>query len=318
MITLYLNQNELELIVRVFRNEISEQPLGIKRFRVANSDQMEILSQLESNNYIKNTGEVYHLKIESLMLISKMEQTAAHFLDQMKPIFNLLQQTYRNNPDSSLFLHVIENQLRYSRKLILRYADFLSDLPIMGGKSIAIDFEDASLCPSENILKYSGLEEAINTVAGWRNPPKAPKGAIDFFPLKRSGDFSYLLHPRISETSLKLYQDGHLREAVLNSMMALFDSIRQKTGLQEDGDRLVSSALSLEQPYLILTELDTESGRNDQKGFMQIFKGAYQGIRNPKAHSLEHDLTDQKAAQYLVFASLLMRRIDEAQVIDRS
>jgi hypothetical protein len=46
---------------------------------------------------------------------------------------------------------------------------------------------------------------------------------------------------------------------------------------------------------------------------MQIFKGAYQGIRNPKAHSLTHDLTAMKAAQYLVFASLLARRIDEAR-----
>lgn len=318
MTTTYLNQTELELIVKVFRNEISEQPITIKRFRVANSEHIELLNQLESNNYIHSTGDVYHLKIESLKLISEVEQTAAQYLDQMKPIFNMLQQTYRNNPDSSLFLYIVENELQYSKKLILRYADFLTDLPIWGGKSIATDFEDASLCPSENILKYSGLEEAINTVMGWRNPPKAHKATIDFLPLKRVGDFSYLLHPRIAETSLKLYHDGHLREAVLNSMMALFDSIRQKTGLQEDGDRLVSSAFSIERPYLILSELDTESGRNDQKGFMQIFKGAYQGIRNPKAHSLEHDLTDQKAAQYLVFASLLMRRIDEAKVIERS
>ena len=46
---------------------------------------------------------------------------------------------------------------------------------------------------------------------------------------------------------------------------------------------------------------------------MQIYKGAFQGIRNPKAHSLEHDLTDEKAAQYLVVASLLAQRIEEAK-----
>lgn len=63
---------------------------------------------------------------------------------------------------------------------------------------------------------------------------------------------------------------------------------------------------------LILRELLSESGQNDQKGFLQIFKGAYQSIRNPKAHSLAHDLTEQKAAQYLGFASLLTRGVDEA------
>ena len=45
---------------------------------------------------------------------------------------------------------------------------------------------------------------------------------------------------------------------------------------------------------------------------MQIFKGAYQGIRNPKAYSMTHDLTQLRAARHLVFASLLARRVDEA------
>jgi hypothetical protein len=51
---------------------------------------------------------------------------------------------------------------------------------------------------------------------------------------------------------------------------------------------------------------------------MQIFKGAFQGIRNPKAHSLAHDLTEQKTAQYLVFTSLLARRLDEARVVKKA
>ena len=53
-----------------------------------------------------------------------------------------------------------------------------------------------------------------------------------------------------------------------------------------------------------------------KKGFMQILKGAFQGVRNPKAHTLAHDLTEPTAAQYLIFASLLARRIEEAKAID--
>lgn len=45
---------------------------------------------------------------------------------------------------------------------------------------------------------------------------------------------------------------------------------------------------------------------------MQIYKGVYQGVRNPKSHTLIHDLTAHKAAQYLVFISLMARRVDEA------
>jgi uncharacterized protein (TIGR02391 family) len=124
--------------------------------------------------------------------------------------------------------------------------------------------------------------------------------------------FEDLLHPRVREHAYELLRGGHLREAVLNSVISVFDFVRARTGATEDGDRLVGQVFSLREPMLILSELDTESGQNDQKGFMQIFSGTYQGIRNPKAHSLTHDLTEQKAAQYLVFASLLARRVEEA------
>ncbi len=128
--------------------------------------------------------------------------------------------------------------------------------------------------------------------------------------------FESLLHPVIMEHSYQLFQNGHLREAVLNSITAVFDFIRTRSKRVGDGDELVGNVFSLQNPVLILDEIATESGRNDQKGFMQIFKGAYQGIRNPKTHSLAHDLTSEKAIQYLVFASLLARRIEEAKQID--
>jgi uncharacterized protein (TIGR02391 family) len=125
--------------------------------------------------------------------------------------------------------------------------------------------------------------------------------------------FEELLHPIIREKAFPLFQDGYLRDAVLNSIVAVFDQIRARTKVDLDGSSLIGDVLSLTTPKLILSELESDSGQNDQKGFIQIFNGAYLGIRNPKAHSLDHDLTKLKAAQYLVFASLLARRIDEAK-----
>jgi uncharacterized protein (TIGR02391 family) len=126
--------------------------------------------------------------------------------------------------------------------------------------------------------------------------------------------FENLLHPLIKKHCYKHYCDGDFREAVLNSIVAIFDYIRWRTKLGTDGGALIDTVFSPNNPHLIMSDLDSESGQNDQKGFMQIYKGAFQGIRNPKAHSLEHDLTEEKAAQYLIFASLLARRIEEAKV----
>ena len=135
---------------------------------------------------------------------------------------------------------------------------------------------------------------------------------------EQESGFEELLHPVIIRSSLQQYKDGYYRDAVLNSIIAVYDFIRSKTSTEGDGAQLIGKVFSLESPRLILSEIESESGRNDQKGFIQIFQGAFQGIRNPKAHSLTHDLTDIKAAQYLVFASLLARRIDEAILVDQS
>lgn len=130
--------------------------------------------------------------------------------------------------------------------------------------------------------------------------------------------FSDLLHPWIVQHAFEQYRNGHFRDSVLNAFVSLGDLMREKTGVGEDGAALATQVLSLKNPKLVLSDIKTESGRNDQIGFLEIIKGAFIGIRNPKAHSIRHDLTESKAAQYLVLASLLARRITEATVVNGS
>lgn len=124
-----------------------------------------------------------------------------------------------------------------------------------------------------------------------------------------------ILHPRIISSSYPQFRQEHYRDAVFNAFVAVFDLLRERTNLDLDGSKLAEKALSLDNPILILSNLTTESGKNDQKGFIQILQGVYTGIRNPKAHSLASDLDRKKALQYLIFASLLARRIEEAKMM---
>ncbi len=67
---------------------------------------------------------------------------------------------------------------------------------------------------------------------------------------------------------------------------------------------------SLDNPIIKLTPLSSETDKNIQKGYLQIFSGAIIGIRNPKAH--ENLSIDENRAIHLIFlASLLMSKIDE-------
>lgn len=124
--------------------------------------------------------------------------------------------------------------------------------------------------------------------------------------------FDDLLHPTIRQAAIKHYHNGDYRNASLDGATALFDMLRAKVGLDLDGEALCNQAFSPNDPILIFSELDTQSGQNDQRGFMDMFKGFYRGVRNPKAHSLIHDLNAIKSAQHLVTASMLARRLDEA------
>lgn len=121
-----------------------------------------------------------------------------------------------------------------------------------------------------------------------------------------------MLHAAILKHGYPHLVSGDLHGAVLDSFIAVFDLIRSRTGRTDDGERLITGVFSEKNPSLVFSEIETIAGRDDQVGFMQILQGAFRGIRSPKAHSLNHDLTPQSAAQYLVFASLLARRVEAA------
>jgi uncharacterized protein (TIGR02391 family) len=66
-------------------------------------------------------------------------------------------------------------------------------------------------------------------------------------------------------------------------------------------------------PRLALNDRSDRSDVDEQRGFAMLFKGAMQGVRNPKAHAPFEELEERRALDYLGFASLLMRRLDDAE-----
>ncbi|HSC41945.1 MAG TPA: TIGR02391 family protein [Candidatus Binatia bacterium] len=169
--------------------------------------------------------------------------------------------------------------------------------------------ESGTINGQKNINRAAAFLTLIDNHLAGNNRPAEPQPS----------DHEYiknLLHPAILESSWPQFQAGQLRDAVFNAYVAIGDLIRSRTNLSQDGKPLVELALSVANPKLILSTLDSESGKSDQLGFMQIISGAFVGIRNPKAHSLEHDLDVQKTVHYLVLASLLAHRVAEAKKVN--
>lgn len=121
-----------------------------------------------------------------------------------------------------------------------------------------------------------------------------------------------LLDPQIREVAERRFSVGHFADSVeaafkeLNSVVKA--AVYEKLGQEFDGTNLMERAFSVDNPVIKLADTSTVSGRNIQKGFLQIFSGAMIGIRNPKAHA-NVDIGRAEAIYLLFLASLLMMKL---------
>ena len=131
---------------------------------------------------------------------------------------------------------------------------------------------------------------------------------------QNEGFWSYL-HPMIYNVSGNKFNQGFYSDAVESALKEVNSRIkriyRRYRGEEKDGQDLMRKTFSPSNPFLIFEGLDTESGKNVQEGYMQIFAGAIQGIRNPKAHENTY-ISREDAIKRLILASLLMEKVDEA------
>lgn len=120
------------------------------------------------------------------------------------------------------------------------------------------------------------------------------------------------LHPLVVHASGKLYRDGHFGPAIFEAFKTIEVRVRTATGLEQTGQSLMATALSESAPLIDVSTVPGVSGRDEQLGFKLIFMGAMTGIRNPKGHEAIVQTDPQRAWEYLALASLLMRRLDDA------
>lgn len=121
------------------------------------------------------------------------------------------------------------------------------------------------------------------------------------------------LHQEIEKVSKRLFDDGHYAQSIFEAFKHVNNLVKHKSGAAElDGKSLMLTAFSVKQPLLKLNKLQTMSEKDEQEGFMHLFAGAIQGIRNPKGHETIVQNDKERAIHYLIFASLLCHKLDEA------
>ena len=127
-----------------------------------------------------------------------------------------------------------------------------------------------------------------------------------------------LIHPKIAVVSQKLFEDGHYANAAEDAFVEINDRVKKlfmkvnPTATKVPaGQAAMNTVFSDNAPLVEFCDRSTETGSNIQRGYMQMLAGAMSALRNPKAHA-NITITKDDAMRHLMFASMLMYKIDEA------
>jgi uncharacterized protein (TIGR02391 family) len=74
------------------------------------------------------------------------------------------------------------------------------------------------------------------------------------------------------------------------------------------------AVLGSESPAVKLNALQTQSEKDEQEGYAQIFAGCMLGVRNPRAHDPDWPDEPVTALELIMLGQHLMRRLDAAKL----
>jgi uncharacterized protein (TIGR02391 family) len=97
-------------------------------------------------------------------------------------------------------------------------------------------------------------------------------------------DLKNSIRPQLWNEISNSYIAENYKASILDAMRHLSKIIREKSGLDGDGTILAGQAFGGEEPKLRINRLQTQSEKDEQKGFLHMVSGLYSAIRNPRTH----------------------------------
>lgn len=139
---------------------------------------------------------------------------------------------------------------------------------------------------------------------------------LDYTTANNSDDVWSLVHPQIISVSQNRFLDGYYADAAENAFKEINSRVKKIFHILDpaaailDGKNLMNKVFSPDNPMLEFCDRSTDSGKNIQLGFKEMFSGSMSALRNPKTHE-NTQVTPSDAMRQIVFASMLMYKIDE-------
>jgi len=193
--------------------------------------------------------------------------------------------------------------------------DRYQDIAYLGMSSINI-FQPPSILEVRHSISAS-IKKAINVLTSIMDGFNEDLSDAELYnPSRILRAYNGLqLHDKIADAANKLFRDGHYANAIEDASKCLINMVKHKSGyFDKDNAPLMLHVFSANNPLLKVSTLPSPSDYDEQLGFMNLFVGAIQAFRNPRAHLLLND-EPERALECIAFISFLAKIVDESNKI---
>jgi uncharacterized protein (TIGR02391 family) len=154
------------------------------------------------------------------------------------------------------------------------------------------DGHEWSLVLTRPVFRRYREVETVRDYLAVRSEMETPRPSSEAVPVQSE----VALEPAVEDTAAygfasaveercgRLLRDGHYESAALESIKAMAGILRERSGLELDGEALAGKALAPPDPLVRVVGVGGATGDGVQRGVMQMVQGVFQAIRNPLAH----------------------------------
>jgi diguanylate cyclase (GGDEF)-like protein len=137
------------------------------RFRASHEEDLADLDILETQGFLERKDNKYSVSLLAITEIRGQNSDAEKLLFLADLLFPILRRLYKEDPQKSVSLDNLAKCADLPLSDVRKGLSCLIQTPIWGGYSIDLSAPDASVTPSENILRYKNFDEAVETLQQW-------------------------------------------------------------------------------------------------------------------------------------------------------
>ena len=152
-----------------------------------------------------------------------------------------------------------------------------------------------------------GNVEKANTVSDAQRRAKGLQSKLE----------SRNVHPMIIYYCRSELLANNYFHAVLEAAKSVLDRIRNLSGCNEDGAKLIDLVFAVSNPILVINTLGNESEKSEHAGFSNLLKGIAGMFRNPTAHApkVSWEMPEEEALDIMTTLSFCHKKLDNTHKI---